>query len=77
MPRTPSMRVKSHRGAAKLYPLNIRTTASVRLRMVAACRESGRSLASEVERRIDLSFRYEEILQRLDALQDELARQAS
>lgn len=48
--------------AGKLYPLNMRTTAEIRSRLLDAAHASGRSLAQEVEYRVELSFRHEDEL---------------
>ena len=40
----------------KRYPLNMRTTKSLRLRLERAAKKSGRSLAQEVERRLERSL---------------------
>jgi hypothetical protein len=43
----------------KRYPLNMRTTKSLRLRLERAATKSGRSLAQEVERRLERSLDFE------------------
>ena len=43
-------------GEGKRYPLNLRTTRALRDRLERACAASGRSLAQEVEMRLELSF---------------------
>ena len=40
----------------KRHPLNMRTTAKLRLQMEAAAEKSGRSLAQEVEYRLEASL---------------------
>src|SRR6187431_2169794 len=40
----------------KRYPLNMRTTKSLRMRLERAAAKSGRSLAQEVERRLERSL---------------------
>lgn len=40
----------------KRYPLNMRTTKEIRERLEAAAAASGRSMAQEVERRLENSF---------------------
>lgn len=42
--------------AAKRHPLSFRTTTKLRSRMLVACEESGRSLAQEIEYRLEQSF---------------------
>jgi hypothetical protein len=59
MPRTVGTKRKAERGKAligKRYPLNMRTTKEIRDRLEAAARQAGRSLAQEVEYRLDQSF---------------------
>lgn len=51
MPRT-----TAPKGEGKRYPLNMRTTKETRDKLAAAASESGRSLAQEVEFRINRSF---------------------
>jgi hypothetical protein len=43
-------------GEGKRYPLNMRTTAEIRDRLVAAANASGRSFAQEAEFRIEQSY---------------------
>jgi hypothetical protein len=45
----------------KRVPLNMRTTRDVRDRLAAAARASGRSLAQEVEYRLERSFQDQDI----------------
>ena len=45
----------------KRFPLNMRTTSAVRARLEAAARASGRSLAAEVEYRLERSFVIEDV----------------
>ncbi len=70
--------------AGKRYPLNLRTTEEVRLAVEAAANRSGRSLAQEVEHRLEQSFRDEialggpeqaEILRIIQAVMDHVSRQ--
>jgi hypothetical protein len=49
------------RGQAKRHPLNMRTTEAIRRRLEEAAEVSGRSLAQEVERRLEESFTQEEL----------------
>ena len=49
-------------GEGKRYPLSMRTTKALRSRLEAARIDSGRSLAQEVEHRLDDSFRAEKYL---------------
>ena len=46
----------------KRYPLNMRTTKSLRQRLERAAKKSGRSLAQEVERRLERSLDFEQHL---------------
>ena len=46
----------------KRYPLNMRTTKSIRDRLESAANDSGRSLAQEVEYRLERSFETQELL---------------
>jgi hypothetical protein len=46
----------------KRYPLNMRTTKSLRQRLERAAKKSGRSLAQEVERRLERSLDIEQHL---------------
>ena len=50
------------RATGKRYPLNMRTTAAIRERLVEAAAQSGRSLAQEVEARLERSFRDQRLL---------------
>jgi hypothetical protein len=43
----------------KRYPLNMRTTKSLRTKLDAAAKKSGRSLAQEVERRLERSLDFD------------------
>lgn len=63
--------IKTHRkrgrpalpeGKAKRYPLNMRTTKEMKEKLESACRASGRSIAQEVELRMEESFKTEESL---------------
>jgi hypothetical protein len=56
MPRT----IKGSDGG-KRYPLNMRTTREMRERLEASARASGRSLAQEVEIRLEQSFRVDDV----------------
>ena len=59
MPRTVATRKRStlkHKEAGKRYPLNMRTTREMRERLEAEARASGRSLAQEVEFRLQRSI---------------------
>jgi hypothetical protein len=57
MPPKPSKTPKSKKGASgKRHPLNMRTTEDVRRKLEAAAEHSGRSLAQEVEARLEQSF---------------------
>jgi hypothetical protein len=66
-------------GGAKRYPLNMRTTRETRERLEAAAAASGRSLAQEVEFRLEQSFRLdqadaaEEAMRKLTAALTEMA----
>ena len=51
-------------GEGKRFPLNMRTTKEVRDKLEAAAKISGRSLAQEVEFRLQRSFHDEEALHR-------------
>jgi TraY domain len=55
MPRT-----KKPTGGGKRYPLNMRTTRETRERLEAAAAANGRSLAQEVEVRLERSFAEEQ-----------------
>jgi hypothetical protein len=49
-------------GDGKRYPLNMRTTRETRERLEAAAAATGRSLAQEVEARLERSFHQEAVL---------------
>jgi hypothetical protein len=51
-------------GGGKRHPLNMRTTAETRERLEASAAASGRSLAQEVEYRLEQSFSWEEVVER-------------
>jgi hypothetical protein len=57
----------------KLYPLNMRTTFELRKRLEEEASQSGRSLASEVEYRLERSFDQEAVI---DALRERLFRRS-
>jgi hypothetical protein len=63
------------RKTGKLHPLNMRTTAEIRTRLVKAAADSGRSLAQEVEHRLERSFQNKETLE--GALNDVLGGPAT
>jgi hypothetical protein len=46
----------------KRYPLNMRTTKRIREKLESAAESSGRSLAQEVEYRLELSFKTQDLL---------------
>ena len=48
-------------GAGKRHPLNMRTTATIREQLEAAANVNGRSLAQEVEARLERSFHQEHV----------------
>ena len=60
MPRQTKARRKS--GAGKRYPLNMRTTKAIRDKLEKAAAASGRSLAQEVELRLEQSFFSQELM---------------
>ena len=60
MPRQTKARKKS--GAGKRYPLNMRTTKAMRGKLERAAAAAGRSLAQEVEFRLERSFLQNEIM---------------
>jgi hypothetical protein len=60
MPRT-----KTRSDDGKRYPLNMRTTKETRERLERAAAASGRSLAQEVEYRLEKSFSEEDVFDRL------------
>src|SRR5258708_35842855 len=66
MPRTISTVKKAARAqrplAGKRYPLNMRTTKEIRDRLEAEAVANGRSLAQEIELRLEASFRREQQL---------------
>jgi hypothetical protein len=72
MPRRAEKTTQKRKVRGKLYPLNMRTTFELRQRLEAAASKSGRSLAQEVERRIEDSFRFEPILQDIPNLVENL-----
>jgi hypothetical protein len=56
MPRPAAKSQKSSAALGKRYPLNMRTTFEVRQKLERAAAATGRSLAQEVEHRLDRSF---------------------
>ena len=56
MPRQAAKSRKSSAALGKRYPLNMRTTFEVRQKLERAAAATGRSLAQEVEHRLDRSF---------------------
>lgn len=64
MPRRASKTNERRKISGKRYPLNIRTTQEIRRNLENAAEVSGRSLAQEVELRIEHAIRAEEILER-------------
>lgn len=63
MPRTTKID-----GGGKRFPLNMRTTAAVRDRLTKAANDSGRSLAQEVEARLERSFDVEDTFETMMVL---------
>ena len=57
MPRRAEKTTGKGKSRGKLYPLSMRTSLEIRQRLEDAADASGRSLAQEVERRIEDSFR--------------------
>lgn len=55
--------------SGKRYPLNMRTTLEIRNKLAEAAEASGRSLAQEVERRLERSFEYDDLNERLLTLE--------
>jgi hypothetical protein len=64
MPRT----ARPAEGGGKRYPLNMRTTREIREQLEAAAAASGRSLAQEVEFRLEQSFRIDQAYAAEDAM---------
>jgi hypothetical protein len=60
MPARHEKTPRKQKVGGKLYPLNMRTTYELRRALEAAASTSGRSLAQEVEHRLDRSFLYED-----------------
>ena len=58
-------RVAVQSGEGKRVPLNMRTTKVMRVRLEAAAAESGRSLAAEVEHRLEQSFASSDVIKLL------------
>ena len=67
--------------AGKRHPLGIRTTAELKKKIEAAAAESGRSIAQEIELRLERSFDQDTMLARvigrLDEFEEELLRTRS
>jgi hypothetical protein len=57
----------------KRIPLNMRTTREIRNRLTTAAIASGRSLAQEVEYRLERSFRDDDLNKRLDDFGEQIA----
>lgn len=70
MPK-PMGRPKKPDSEAKRYPLGMRTTLEMQRKMQDAARASGRSVAQEVEFRLERSFRDDELRA---IIREELAR---
>lgn len=62
MPRTVGGATKQKKSSGKRHPLNMRTTQELRDRMEDAARRSGRSLAAEVEVRMEHSLNRQDYL---------------
>ena len=63
MPKT-----KRDENGGKRYPLNMRTTKATRDRLEKAAAESGRSMAQEVEFRLECSFWEEGLVKKIEAM---------
>lgn len=61
------VRAKLPKGEGKRVPLNMRTTKETRARLERAAADSGRSLVQEVEYRLEMSFRDDDIVDRIFA----------
>jgi hypothetical protein len=59
MPRPPKKATPAKEPDGKRYPLNMRTTQDLRKRLERAAEKSGRSLAQEVEHRLQRSLDFE------------------
>lgn len=63
---------KAVNSSAKRVPLNMRATPELRAKLEASAGDSGRSLAQEVEFRLEQAFQYEKIVGDHDALMQRL-----
>ena len=61
MPRRAEKTTGKGKSSGKLYPLSMRTSLEIRQGLEAAAAKSGRSLAQEVERRVEDSFKLESL----------------
>lgn len=75
MPRRAGNERRKTPRVGKRYPLNLRTTFDIRAKLESAAVASGRSLAQEVEYRLERSFERQDLLQEVLTLAfgDEIA----
>jgi hypothetical protein len=76
-PRRKRGRPPKYAGEGKRQNFSFRITAKMRERLIAAVKESGRSISEEIEFRIGLSFSFEEAKGDIDKMRAEMAAMRS